>query len=85
MGSRINTTSKHDGISINEAIKNLPAQTETLTLISDNWCQLYGVKKPKHLVRRIEVVRKDTNETFVFVTNIGNLTASDITELYRRR
>ena len=85
MGSRINATSKHDGISINEVTKNLPAQTETLTLISDNWCQLYGVKKPKHLVRRIEVVRKDTNETFVFVTNIGNLTASDITELYRRR
>lgn len=85
--SRINATSKHDVIRVNEATKNLPAETETLTIISDSWCQLYGEsgKKPKHLVRRIEAVRKDTNETFVFVTNIGNLTAADITELYRRR
>ncbi|MEP7318712.1 MAG: IS4 family transposase [Panacibacter sp.] len=85
--SRISATSKHDIIRVNEATKNLLADIETLIIISDNWCQLYGDKgkKSKHLVRRIEAVRKDTNETFVFVTNIGNLTAADITELYRRR
>ena len=85
--SRISVASKHDVIRVNAATENLPADTATLIIISDNWCQLYGKKgkKSKHLVRRIEAVRKDTNETFVFVTNIENLTAADITELYRRR
>ena len=64
----------------------MPIETDTLTIVSDNWCQLYGQKmNPKHLARRIEAIKKDTNETIIFVTNIENLAAADITEIYKRR
>jgi hypothetical protein len=43
------------------------------------------VGKPKHLFRRIEVVKLKNNEPISFITNIENLTAADITELYKRK
>ena len=43
------------------------------------------VGKPKNLFRRIEAIRLEDNEAIGFITNIENLTAADITELYKRR
>jgi hypothetical protein len=84
--SRINITSKYKIIRPNEATKILPITTSSLTIVSDNWCQFYGEKmKPKHLIRRVEAIKKVTNEVLVFITNIEDLTATDITELYKRR
>lgn len=84
--SRINIKSKYTIIRPSETTKKLPIETDTLIIISDSWCKLYGQKEnTKHLVRRIEAIKKDTNETIIFVTNIENLTAADITEIYKRR
>ncbi len=41
--------------------------------------------KPKNLFRRIEAIQFETNEPICFLINLSNLTASDITELYKRR
>lgn len=85
--SRINFKAKHDKIKSNDAKKNQPIETATLKIVSDEWCQFYGEGgiKPKHLFRRIEAVRIEDNEPISFITNIENLTAADITELYKRR
>jgi hypothetical protein len=84
--SRINVKSKHDKVKSN-AIKNIhPIETATLKIVSDEWCQFYGEHgKPKNLFRRIEAIRIEDNQPISFITNIENLTATDITELYKRR
>ena len=41
--------------------------------------------KSKHLVRRIVTKRIDTDETIIFITNNKELTAVEVTELYKRR
>jgi hypothetical protein len=85
--SRVNVKSKHDKIKRNHLQNTIPEETATLKIVSDDWCQFYGVRrsKPKHLFRRIEAIRLEDNEPIVFITNIENLTAIDITELYKRR
>lgn len=85
--SRINATSKYDNLKANNLFIQLPIETATLKIISDTQCQLYGKQglKPKHLVRRIEAISLADNERIVFVTNIDDLPAVDITELYKRR
>lgn len=37
------------------------------------------------MFRRIEAIKLENNEPISFITNIRNLTAADITELYKRR
>ena len=84
--SRINVKSKHDKIRSNDIKHKPPIETATLKIVSDEWCQFYGEhSKPKNLFRRIEAIRLEDNEPISFITNIENLTAADISELYKRR
>lgn len=84
--SRLNNNAKHKVIKAQENAKSFPIETDTLTIINDNWCQLYGSdKKAKHLVRRIAAIRKEDNEPIVFVTNDKTLTANEVTALYKQR
>jgi hypothetical protein len=83
--SRISPGAKRDIVKDTDTI--LPVETETLNIVNDHWCQLYGDKgkRPKHLVRCIEAVRKETGETLLFTTNIDSLSPEEITVLYKRR
>lgn len=83
--SRISAGAKRDIIRSTDTV--LPVETETLRIVKDYWCQLYGDKgkKPKHLVRCIEAISKETDDTLIFTTNIDDLTAEEITLLYKRR
>ena len=83
--SRINPGAKRDIVKETDTI--VPIETETLKIVEDHWYQLYGDKgkKPKHLVRCIEALRKETGETLLFTTNIEHLSAEEITILYKRR
>jgi len=85
--SRMNATAKHDKIKADGKSKKLPVETGTLKIVSDDWCQFYGEggKKPRYLIRRIEATRLADNEAIVFITNIEELTATEITELYKQR
>lgn len=85
--SRISVAAKHDKIEPYSTFKKIPVQTDTLKIISDDWCQLYGDKgkKAKHLVRRIEAIMLADNESIVFITNSEDLTSVEVTELYKRR
>jgi hypothetical protein len=84
--SRLNNNAVHNILEkYDEAIKT-PIETETLTIFSDNWCELYSSSgKAKKMVRRVETVVNESRETMVFVTNIKNLSAVEITELYKKR
>lgn len=84
--SRLNNNAKYDVIQKQDESISMPLSTETLTIVSDNWCQLYSTNgKAKNLIRRIEAVIKATNEPIVFITNNKTLTAIEITELYKLR
>ncbi len=85
--SRINPQAKHDKIKPFNPKASLPVETKTLKIISDDWCQFYGERnyKAKHLARRIEAIRLSDNTTIVFVTNDKELTAIEVTILYKRR
>lgn len=85
--SRISVTSKHDKVKPYQTTKKIPIETETLKIISDDWCQLYSDKgkKAKHLVRRIEAIKLADNELIIFITNSEDLTSVEVTELYKRR
>ena len=62
-------------------------ETKTLVILSDNLVYLFsnGSKRAKHPVRCIRAVLKSTNETILFVTNIQDITAQDVTNLYKQR
>lgn len=64
-----------------------PLQTATLTILSDSWAYLFamGGKRTKHAVRCIRAVKKKDGEPLLFVTNIDDLPADMITDLYKRR
>lgn len=81
--SRINTNAKHDKKS-SHPVKIV--KTSTLEIVSDEWCQFYGETcKAKFLYRRIEATLLSTGESICFITNIENLTAEEITEIYKQR
>lgn len=63
------------------------ANTKTLKIISDNWAYLFseGGKKSIYPVRIIEAVTKSDGTSIVFTTNIVDLNAAEITEIYRSR
>jgi hypothetical protein len=84
--TRLNTNARHKTIRLNDD-SVYPFETSTLTIVNDTWCYLYksNKQKTKHPVRRIEAIRIEDNEPVVFVTNIHNLSAADITEIYKRR
>ena len=63
-----------------------PIDTDTLSIYSDSWVYLFSERaRAKYPLRCIESTRKETNEHLVFITNIKNLPAQDITLLYKRR
>ena len=82
--SRINANSKQKEITKNGLEK--PIETETLLITSDNWVLLYSTKgKAKYPQRCIKAIQKVGNKEIVFITNIIDLTPSEITELYKCR
>lgn len=85
--SRISGNAIEEVISRNKDISaEKPIYTASLKIVSDRWCYLFGSnKKSKHPVRCIEAYRLNTNEKFVFVSNIADLTSTEITEIYKRR
>ena len=85
--SLLQPTAKHDKIETHTGSSKLPVETATLKIVSDQWCQLYseGKKKAAYLVRRVEAVRLEDNEVLTFITNTADLSAEEVTELYRSR
>ena len=82
--SRINIKSKRQSVSDNQVLQ--PIDTDTLSIYSDSWVYLFSERaRAKYPLRCIESTRKETNEHLVFITNIKNLPAQDITLLYKRR
>ena len=83
--SRINVNSKHTIHRVN-TIDNA-TETPTLIIIADCWVRLYSDKggKAEHLIRCIKSQRKGTDEQIWFVTNIADLKAEEITDIYKRR
>lgn len=85
--SRINGNAIEQVVSQDTGISNeSPIHTASLKIVSDRWCYLFASdKKSKHPVRCIEAYKLSNNEKLVFVSNIKDLTAAEITELYKRR
>lgn len=84
--SRLNDKARHEAVITRDDLKD-GLYTDTLKIISDTWCYLYNSNKgkTKHPVRRIEAVRIKDGKPIVFITNIKNIDASAITEIYKRR
>jgi Transposase DDE domain len=61
--------------------------TPTLDILSDSWVYLYtsNKKKSKYPVRIINAIKKSDKEPIAFITNIKNLKAKEITEIYKSR
>lgn len=85
--SRIDVKARREAIKSNSVTANFPVETASLQIISDEWCRFYDKKsyKTNNLFRRIEAIRLADNEPISFITNIKDLTAAEITELYKRR
>ncbi len=82
--TRINATAKYKQITSNSLTQSL--RTDTLVIISDSWGYLYRTEgKSKFKIRRIEAFRIEDDERLVFITNINNANAEEITEYYKRR
>ena len=84
--SRLNNKARYEMLKADNDLKS-DLCTGTLKIISDNWCFLYNSNKQKikHPIRRIETVRLKDNKPIVFITNIKNIDAAIITEIYKRR
>jgi Transposase DDE domain len=83
--SRINTGAKKE--IINKVKITSVANTKTLKIINDNWAYLFGEggKKSIYPVRIIEAVTKADGGSIMFTTNIKDLNAAEITEIYKSR
>jgi hypothetical protein len=64
-----------------------PVTTSTLNILSDSWVYLFNSNKAKtkYPVRCIEASRKETGESIIFISNIRELSAEEITILYKQR
>lgn len=64
-----------------------PVETETLIIHSDQWVYLFseGCKKAKHPVRCIKATKKADGEEILFVCNMDDLDAKEVTERYKQR
>lgn len=73
-------------IHVENALKK-EIETNTLIITKDEKVFLYDSRKTKikHPLRVITAIRKENREEITFVTNINNLTASEITEIYKSR
>lgn len=83
--TRINPTKNIKIIKSNQLKEN--SETQSLKLISDQEVNLYHEKKIllKEPFRLIKAQSKKTNEEIFFITNIKDLTAEEITEIYKKR
>lgn len=83
--SRINIKHKHK-IHIDNILQS-PIETSSLQIISDSWIYLYTTDAgaAKHPVRCIRATHKITNEELAFITNMHDLSAEDITNVYKSR
>ena len=82
--TRINATRNYEVVKEYASVKG--KRTPTLELISDQWVYFFehSQRKIKHRFRLIRA-KSTTEEELLFVTNMGDLNAADITELYRHR
>lgn len=82
--SRIGVGAKHKMESDN--LLDSPVATKTLEISEDYWVRLYGAKHKLagHGVRLIKAVNKK-GEALWFITNVKELLAGEVTELYKRR
>lgn len=83
--SRIDPKAKQNLVKENKPGKKV--NTDSLTIKKDSWVFLYaeGGKKSKHPVRIIQAVKNADNNPISFVTNIKNITAKEITDIYKSR
>ena len=83
--SRVMASNKHEVYLQNQLLK--PVKTDSLKITSDEWVYLFSEnkKKTRHPIRYIKCKQLTTKEEIVFVTNISDLTAAQVTDLYKRR
>ena len=83
--SRVMASNKHEVYLQNQLLK--PVKTDSLKITSDEWVYLFSEnkKKTRHPIRYIKCKQLTTKEEIVFVTNISDLTAAQVTVLYKRR
>lgn len=83
--SRINVNCKHELIAEINLLEN--TTTSTLTITSDNWIYLFNqnTQKTTYPLRCIKAIKTSNKEEIWFITNIHDLQADEITEIYKRR
>jgi len=83
--TRLNIYSKLDHQS--ENIIKEPVETKTLIIYSDTWVYLYSEKKGKGKIpfRCIKAEQKNDQQPIWFVSNIPELSAVEITTVYKQR
>ena len=83
--SRINTEPKLTEYKTNSLNKVI--NTPTLKVISDRWVYLYTMRGSRtfYSVRIIQAVKKSDGEQIAFLTNIEDMEAKEITEIYKSR
>ena len=83
--SRLNVKSKREISTDNQLLQ--PLQTPTLIINSDRLVYLFKDHciRAIHPIRCIEASRKEDGQQIVFITNINDLNAADITLLYKHR
>jgi hypothetical protein len=83
--SRITPKSKHEIYLKNTLKQNI--ETTTLNIYADEWVYLYasGKDKSQYPLRCVRALSKSNKDELAFVTNIPDLSAAEITELYKRR
>lgn len=83
--SRVNVNCKY--IIHRENVIKSVIETPSLIIIEDSWMYLYSDKsiRAKHPIRCIKAEKKETKEVFWFVTNVTELSAEEITNIYKKR
>jgi hypothetical protein len=82
--SRVNHKSKYELIEKNKLGDIV--ETPTLTINSDEWVYLFSEdSRAKYPVRCIRATQKESKEEILFVTSIPDLSAIEITGLYKMR
>jgi transposase len=83
--SRINADSKLEPHTINQL--PAPIETKTLLIYSDRWVYLFseGTRKARYPIRCISATQQASKEEIKFVSNVHDLSATEIAHLYKQR
>ena len=83
--TRINPTKSYQVINTNDDIQSL--KSDALQFISDEWVYLFHQKRNKLKVpfRLIQAKRKQDGQKLFFITNIKNMDAITIADIYKSR